>query len=94
MFIHCKKNLHIQEGSEGLNLKNGFVGKIDDRWAKHWYIKAAVSDGTIETTETAETTETTEKPTKKGKKSTETPKPEEAANSGKATTETTEKPTE
>lgn len=52
MFIHCKKNLHIQEGSESLNLKNGFVGEINDRWAKHWYVKAAISDGTIEVAKT------------------------------------------
>lgn len=63
MFIHCRRNLHIQEGSESLNLKNGFVGEINDRWAKHWYIKAAISDGTIVATDTAE------KSAKKGKKS-------------------------
>jgi len=85
MFIHCKKNLHIQEGSESLNLKNGFIGEIDDRWAKHWYIKAAISDGTIVTTEA------TEKSAKKGKKSAEIAKPEEAADSGEATDEATEK---
>lgn len=82
MFIHCKKNLHIQEGSESLNLKNGFIGEIDDRWAKHWYIKAAISDGTIETAET------TEKSAKKSKK-TETP-----ADTGEASAETTEKSAE
>ena len=50
MFICCKKNLHIQEGSESLNLQNGFIGEIDDRWAKHWFIQAAISDGTITAT--------------------------------------------
>lgn len=88
MFIHCKRNLHIQEGSESLNLKNGFVGEIDDRWAKHWYIKAAISDGTIVTTDTPE------KSAKKGKKAAETTKPEEAAGSGESTTNTTEKSVE
>lgn len=47
MFICCNKNLHIKEGSETLNLANGFMGDIDDRWAGHWYIKAAMKDGTI-----------------------------------------------
>lgn len=48
MFIHCSKNLHIKEGAEELSLKNGFIGEIDDRWAKHWFIQSALSDGTIE----------------------------------------------
>ncbi|WP_312637025.1 hypothetical protein [Oscillibacter sp.] len=85
MFIHCKRNLHIQEGSESLNLKNGFVGEIDDRWAKHWYINAAISDRTIVTTDT------TEKPAKKGKKSAE---PEEPSEDSTNITDTTEKPAE
>ncbi len=85
MFIHCKRNLHIQEGSESLNLKNGFVGEIDDRWAKHWYINAAISDGTIVTTDT------TEKPAKKGKKSAA---PEEPSEDSTNITDTTEKPAE
>lgn len=50
MFICCKKNLHIQEGSESLNLQNGFIGEIDDRWARYWFIQAAISDGTITAT--------------------------------------------
>lgn len=93
MFIHCKKNLHIQEGSESLNLKNGFIGEIDDRWAKHWYIKAAISDGTIETAETTEksaekSVKTPEKSAKKGKK------PAAPEDSGEASAETTEKTAE
>lgn len=85
MFIHCKKNLHIQEGSESLNLKNGFVGEIDDRWAKHWYIKAAISDGTIVSTETAE------KSAKKGKK---TAAPADTGEAPAEATETAEKSAE
>ena len=47
MFICCSKNLHIREGGEVLNLSRGFVGDIDDRWKDHWFIRAALSDGTI-----------------------------------------------
>lgn len=47
MFICCNKNLHIQEGGESLDLNKGFIGSIDDRWAGHWYIRAALADGTI-----------------------------------------------
>lgn len=49
MFICCNKNLLIREGSETLKLSRGFIGGIDDRWANHWYIKAAIADGSIVT---------------------------------------------
>lgn len=47
MFICCDKSLHIREGGEELSLPKGFIGAIDDRWRDHWYIRAALSDGTI-----------------------------------------------
>ena len=62
MFVHCNKNLHIQEGSEELNLQRGFVGQIDDRWTNHWFIQAAISDGTIESPDAGKKTESPESP--------------------------------
>ena len=47
MFICCKKALRVREGAEALELDRGFVGRIDDRWKGHWYIRAALRDGTI-----------------------------------------------
>lgn len=67
MFVHCNKNLHIREGTEELNLQRGFIGAIDDRWAKHWFIQAAISDGTIETADAGE--KPAKKPSKKTDKS-------------------------
>lgn len=49
MFIACHKNLLVREGTEQLSIPTGFIGQIDDRWAKHWFIQAAMQDGTIET---------------------------------------------
>lgn len=54
MFICCKKNLHIREGDETLDLKRDFIGSIDDRWKDHWYIQAALRDGSISTGEPEE----------------------------------------
>lgn len=54
MFICCNKALRIQEGDEVLELNRGFVGRIDDRWKGHWYIQAALRDGTITANEPQE----------------------------------------
>ena len=48
MFIVCHKNLLVREGTEQLSIPTGFIGQIDDRWAEHWFIRAAMQDGTIE----------------------------------------------
>lgn len=54
MFIHSKKSLEIREGDNKITISAGFVGDIPDWAAKHWYVKAAISDGTIVTTGGAE----------------------------------------
>lgn len=54
MFIHSRKNLEIQEGELKLTIPAGFVGTIPEWAAKHWYVKAAISDGTISAPEIAE----------------------------------------
>ena len=66
MFIHCSRNLHIKEGSETLNLRSGFIGEIDDRWAKHWFIQAALQDGTIEAADSGKSKAKAAKTTKDG----------------------------
>lgn len=80
MFVHCNKNLHIQEGSEELNLQRGFVGQVDDRWGKHWFILAAIADGTIEAPDAG-------KRAKKAKSSEEAPDAGKRSDSEDAKTE-------
>lgn len=47
MFICCKKNLLIRDGGVTLRLASGFMGEVADRWSGHWYLQAAIRDGSI-----------------------------------------------
>lgn len=49
MFIHSKQALEIVEGNKKYLIPAGYVGEVPGWVSKHWFFKAAQSDGTIST---------------------------------------------
>lgn len=64
MFITCRHSLEICEGDETLRLPAGYIGDLPEWVQDHWFVRAALSDGTITAVQS-----TTEAPTKSARAS-------------------------